>query len=47
MGFPRREKLFEDKAKMSNFLNIEILAIFDILNSNYGQITIIIANFFS
>ena len=31
---------------MSNFLNIEILAIFKISNANYGQMTIIMANFF-
>ena len=31
---------------MSNFLNIEILANFEISIANYGQMTLIIANFF-
>ena len=41
------EKKGQFRPKMSNILDIEILAIFDISNANYGQMTIIIANFFS
>ena len=41
------EKKGQFRPKMSNILDIEILAIFDISNGNFGQIVINIANFFS